>query len=65
MILGRSPKQRLDNTTVSEEKEDAIDFSEQQKKFCLSFHYNGAHNYLFLHGVALYFLTVLNYTNSR
>ena len=41
LILGKDPKQRLDDTTLTTEKEEyLIIFSEQQKKFCLSLHYN-------------------------
>ena len=28
----------------------SINFTEHNKKFCLSFHYNGANNYLFVNG---------------
>ena len=34
LIIHRGPTQRLDNFTLTAEKENAINFSEQQKKFC-------------------------------
>ena len=42
LILGKSPTQELDDTASTVEKEYAVNFSEQRKKFCLSFHYNGS-----------------------
>ena len=39
---------------MTAEKEDAINFSEQQNKFCLSVHYNGVNNYKFVSGVEIY-----------
>ena len=35
LILGKSPKNGLDDTWLTAEKEYAITFTEQQKKFCL------------------------------
>ena len=48
VIFGKCPSQGLDNTTTTAEKEYAINFSEQQKKFCLSFYSNGANGYSYL-----------------
>ena len=36
------------------ETEYSINFTEQQKKFCLSLHYNGVNSYLFVNGVQIY-----------
>ena len=47
LILGKGSTQGFDNTTSTVENEYAINFSEQQKKFCLSWNYNGANSYLF------------------
>ena len=49
MILGKGPTQRLEHT-LSVEKMYSINFTEQNKKFCLSLHYNGANCYLFVNG---------------
>ena len=37
MILGDGPTQGSDDTTLTAKKEYAINFNEQQKKFCLTF----------------------------
>ena len=39
---------------MTAEKEYAINFSEHQKKFRLSFHYNGAISYLFVNCIRIY-----------
>ena len=44
LILGKGPTQGLDNTTLTPEKEYAIDFTEKQKRFCLISHYNGVNS---------------------
>ena len=48
LILGKGPTQELDGTTLTAEKLYSINFTENDKKFCLSLHYNGANSYLFL-----------------
>ena len=52
LILGRSPANGLDNTTLTSEAEYIINFSEQNK-FCLSLHYNGSKSFLFVDAVKL------------
>ena len=37
-------------TSLSAEKMYSINFRAHNKKFCLSLHYNGANNYLFVNG---------------
>ena len=32
---------------------DSINFTDNNKKFCLSFHYNGTNSYLFANGVKI------------
>ena len=49
MILGKGPTQGLEHT-MSVEKIYSINFTEQNKMFCLSLHYNGANSYLFVDG---------------
>ena len=39
LILGKGPKQELEHT-LSAEKRYSINFTEKNKKFCLSLHYN-------------------------
>ena len=48
LILGEASTQRLDGTTLASEKVHSINFTEHNKKFCLSLHYNGASSYSFL-----------------
>ena len=36
--------------TLSAEKMHLINYTEHNKKFCLSLHYNGANSYLFVNG---------------
>ena len=47
LILGKGPTQGLEHT-LSSEKMYSINFKEQNERFCLSLHYNGANNYLFV-----------------
>ena len=41
LILDEGPTQGLDGTTLTAEKLHSINFTENNKKFCLSLHYNG------------------------
>ena len=52
-ILGKGPQQGLEHT-LSAEKMYSINFTENNKKFCLSLHYNGANSYLFVNGIEIY-----------
>ena len=51
LVLGEDLAQRLDDTTLTAEKKYSSNFTEYNKKFCLSFYYNGANSYLFVNGV--------------
>ena len=53
MILGKGPSQGLEHT-LSAEKMYSINFTEHNKNFCLSLHYNGANSYLFVNGKEIY-----------
>ena len=44
LILRKGPTQELDDTELTAEKKYCVNFTEQQKKFCLSFHYNKRNN---------------------
>ena len=52
LILGKGPMQGLEHT-FSAEKMYSINFTEKNKKFCLSLHYNGANSYLFVNGAEI------------
>ena len=49
LILGKGPMQCLEHT-LSAEKMYSINFTEHNKKFSLSLHYNGENCYLFVYG---------------
>ena len=42
------PTQELDDTTLTAEAKYSINFSRQNKNFCLSLHYNGGKSFYFL-----------------
>ena len=44
----------MNNTTIYAEKLYSINFTEDNKKFCLSLHYNGASSYLFVNCTEIY-----------
>ena len=48
LILGKGPTQGLDGTALTVEKLYSINFSENNKKLCLSLHCNGDNSYLFV-----------------
>ena len=47
LILGKGPSQGLEHT-LSAEKMYSINFTENNKTFCLSLHYSGANIYLLM-----------------
>ena len=47
--MGKGPTQGLEHM-LSAEKMYSINFTERDKRFCLSLHYNGANSYLFVNG---------------
>ena len=53
LILDKGPADSLDDTTLTAEKEYSINFTKQQKKFCLSLHYNGVISYISVNGVEI------------
>ena len=54
LIFGKGPTDGLIDTTLTAGKEYAINFTEEQKKFYLSLHYNGANSYLFGNSYEIY-----------
>ena len=50
LVLGKDFVQGINGTTIYAEKLYSINFTENNKKFCLSLHYNGANSYLFVNG---------------
>ena len=53
LILGRGPAQGLESTLTAE-KMHSTNFTEKNKIFCLSIHYNGANSYLFVNGTEIH-----------
>ena len=53
LILGKGPTQGLEDT-LSADKMYSINFTEHNKKFCLSLHYNGTNSYLFFNGTEIH-----------
>ena len=53
LILGKGPTQGLGHT-LSAEKMYSINFTEHNKKFCLSLHYNGANSFVFVNGTDIH-----------
>ena len=47
------PTQGLEHTLTAE-KMYLVNFTEKNKKFCLSLHYNGVNSYLFVNGTETY-----------
>ena len=50
LVLGKDIVKGLDNTEIYAERIYPINFTKNNKKFCLSLHYNIANNYLFVKG---------------
>ena len=50
LVLCEGLTQKLDDTKLTAEKKYSINFTENNTKFCLSLHYNGADSYLFANG---------------
>ena len=54
LVLGKDFVHRISYTTIYAEKLYSINFTENNKKFYLSLHYNGANSYLFVNGTEIY-----------
>ena len=48
LILGEGPTQGLDDTTLTAEAKYPINFTQPNKRFVLSLHYNGSNSFLFV-----------------
>ena len=53
LVLGKDFIQEINGRTIYAEKLYKINFTENNKKFCLSLHYNGANSYLFVNGIEI------------
>ena len=50
LVLGKGFIQGIDGTTIYAEKMHSTNFTVDNKRFCLSLHYNGNNSYLFVNG---------------
>ena len=50
LVFGRDFIQGIDHTTIYAEKRYSTNFTVDNKRFCLSLHYNGDSSYLFVNG---------------
>ena len=53
LILGKGSTQGLGEHSLTVEKMDSVNFTDNGDKYCLSLHYNGANNYLFVNAQKL------------
>ena len=53
-ILGEGPTQSLDDTTLTAEAVYPINFTQPNKTFVLSVHYNGSKKFLFVNATKIY-----------
>ena len=54
LILGKGPKQELDDTTLTAEAQYSINSSRSNRTFCLRWHYNGSNSFLFVIAAKIY-----------
>ena len=54
LIIGKGPRNGLDDSKLTAEPQYLINFTKQDKKFCLSLHYNRSNSYLFVNEVKIY-----------
>ena len=54
LILGEGPIQGLDHTTLTAEAKYPINFTQPNKRFVLSLHYNGSNSFLFVNATKIY-----------
>ena len=50
LVLGKGPTQGLGEHSLTAEKMHSVNFADNEDKYCLSLHYNGANSYLFANG---------------
>ena len=54
LVLGKDLIQGINGTTIYAEKLSSVNFTEHNKKLCLSMHCNGANSYLFVNGTEIH-----------
>ena len=53
LILGEGPTEGLDDTTLTGEAREPINFTQSRKRFVLSMHYNGSNSFLFINATKI------------
>ena len=64
LVLGKDFVQGLHDITIYAEKLYSINFTKNNKKFCLGLYYNGANNYLFVNGTEIHKVKAKDSDNS-
>ena len=54
LILGEQPTQWLDDTTLTAETKYPINFTQSNRRFVLSLHYNGSDSFLCVNATKIY-----------
>ena len=54
LILGEGPTQGLDDTTLTAEGKYPINFTQSEKRFVLSLHYNRSNSFFFVNATKAY-----------
>ena len=54
LILDKGHTKGLYNTSLRSEAKHSINFSRSERKFCLSFHYNGSNSFLYVHATKIH-----------
>ena len=54
LILCEGPTQELNDTTLTAETIQPINFTQSNKRFVLSLHYNGSNSFLFVDATKIY-----------
>ena len=54
IVLGEDPTHGLDGTSLTAEKKYLINFTKNNKKFCLRLYYNEVNSYLFVNGTKIH-----------
>ena len=62
-ILGKGPIQRLYDITLTAEAKYLINFTQSEKRFALSLHYNGRNSLLFVNATKIYQFKEKNFWN--
>ena len=65
VILGEGPTQRLDDTTLTSAATYPINFTQSDKRFVLSLHYNGGNSFLFVNATKVYQLKAKKKTEIK